>query len=356
MTKYHRLSERSWTEGHTLADVQDIARDSVGRDRPGKDVDDWCKGVWGLPASPSVRSAEKRKERADEWLQSFQTAGGTRPVKARRVEHAPAPARPKRGVENRNASEKLVPQASPLRARALGSMTNVLPTTPPPREPPAAPAQLPTPKASDNPPARRPLLPDPVAVGPPVAVPAPGTATATPATLHASQHRKGVEHLHPVGDAPDVHDVNERSNALPSSEAVFPRGRCTIRAFLDAAVVWFARDCITPRPSWRAPSRSVIPHGQQVQSLAALLTACGWTQGVPACDWAQYGVVFVDDADPDSRWADAVIRPLAASRAAAVAAGGAPGKPIVMLGMSMLARDALDREVDVLGSAICRFG
>lgn len=38
-----------------LNDLQKLARDCIGIDRPSKDIDDWCNKLWGKPSSPSIR-------------------------------------------------------------------------------------------------------------------------------------------------------------------------------------------------------------------------------------------------------------------------------------------------------------
>jgi len=38
-----------------LNDLQKLARNCIGVDRPSKDIDDWCNKLWGKPSSPSIR-------------------------------------------------------------------------------------------------------------------------------------------------------------------------------------------------------------------------------------------------------------------------------------------------------------
>ncbi|KAJ7435078.1 hypothetical protein B0H11DRAFT_685749 [Mycena galericulata] len=65
ITKIFRTGERSWRDGINLQALHQVARDSLGKDRTNKDVDDWGNGVWGKSVSPGVTL--KRKARADEW-------------------------------------------------------------------------------------------------------------------------------------------------------------------------------------------------------------------------------------------------------------------------------------------------
>lgn len=47
-----------------IHDLQKLARDCIGVDRPSKDIDDWCNKLWGKPSSPSI--LEKTQDRARE--------------------------------------------------------------------------------------------------------------------------------------------------------------------------------------------------------------------------------------------------------------------------------------------------
>ncbi|KAJ6457176.1 hypothetical protein C8R47DRAFT_173370 [Mycena vitilis] len=65
ITKIYRTGERTWRDGIALQELHKVARDVVGRDRSGKDLDDWNNSLWGKPVSPGV--SLKRKSRADSW-------------------------------------------------------------------------------------------------------------------------------------------------------------------------------------------------------------------------------------------------------------------------------------------------
>ncbi|KAK2463717.1 hypothetical protein APHAL10511_004468 [Amanita phalloides] len=67
ITRVYRTSERTWGDGINLQELQEIALSCVGKDRPFKDVDDWCNYLWGKNASPSIRSRVKRKASLDAW-------------------------------------------------------------------------------------------------------------------------------------------------------------------------------------------------------------------------------------------------------------------------------------------------
>lgn len=96
IVKWYRSKERSWKDAVDAPTLHRIARESVGRDRTNKDVDDWCNDIWGLPVSPGVRSPRKRKVVAEMW------------------------------EDNLVALDQSSFPRTPKRLRPLGSMTNVV--------------------------------------------------------------------------------------------------------------------------------------------------------------------------------------------------------------------------------------
>lgn len=347
MTKYHRTSERPWTQGVKVEDFQRIARESVGKDRPNKDVDDWCNSVWGKPSSPGMRCPAKKRAREQEWVDKLAKADGKSRVKARRLDFAPIQGASK-DAENVN---KMQQPTSPTRRglAAFGSVTNVLRTLTKqtsPREPRAT-DQLPTPLPSANPSRGLALENECRVVGSPVRFPS-SSGSAAP-----GQHTPVRKQLAEAEES--VSSLIVKST-LQSPIVTIPKTTCTIRTFLQDAVVLLARDTTTPRPSWRASSRTVIPHGQQVQSLDSLLIACEWSPGVLSSRWAKYGVIFVDDSDPGLHWTDATLKSLLERRTDLIRTGKTSLKPIFILGLSMLRHDVLEEESNVLEYVLCRFG
>ena len=63
MTKAYRRRERTWRECISLEEFQHIARETVGRERPDKEADDWCKGLFGKVASPGVKDPLRKRQR-----------------------------------------------------------------------------------------------------------------------------------------------------------------------------------------------------------------------------------------------------------------------------------------------------
>jgi len=68
MTKAYRRRDRTWRECISLEEFQRIARDTVGRERPNKEADDWCKSLFGKVASPGVKHPLRRKQREEAIL------------------------------------------------------------------------------------------------------------------------------------------------------------------------------------------------------------------------------------------------------------------------------------------------
>ncbi|KAI5120358.1 hypothetical protein M0805_006881 [Coniferiporia weirii] len=56
ISKVYRTEDRGWHEALTVSDLGRIALKSVGKDRPQRDVDDWCDSLWGKPSSPIASS------------------------------------------------------------------------------------------------------------------------------------------------------------------------------------------------------------------------------------------------------------------------------------------------------------
>lgn len=50
-----------------ITELDKIARECVGKDRSEKEIDDWCKSLWGLPTSPTI--GMKRQKRVDDILE-----------------------------------------------------------------------------------------------------------------------------------------------------------------------------------------------------------------------------------------------------------------------------------------------
>ena len=78
MTKAYRRRDRTWQECISLEEFQRIARETVGRERPNKEADDWCKNLFGNVASPGVKHPLRRKQREEVILAGLERVEGNR--------------------------------------------------------------------------------------------------------------------------------------------------------------------------------------------------------------------------------------------------------------------------------------
>ncbi|KAI0080151.1 hypothetical protein K474DRAFT_1704941 [Panus rudis PR-1116 ss-1] len=354
LIKVYRISERNPLtpgQGTTLEEYQRIARYSVGKDRPGKDVDDWCKHAWSeaavlSPISPSVRSAEKRKVREEEWLLKLRVVDevALRQANKRRktvtisnqqlpetVSHSSSVVTPQKLVvaslpstkegsvapmgsisaervahiasnptttANSRAGKASTRATSKLRFDITSSDNEdsamddsndeavVLPT--PPVSSPIATQQDSMLVLPDLPEAYRSLSRIPTSIASDM------DDDAKVAVISAIDITKTTD--------PDDMDDNAKAaviSAVHLARSIIPDPRpyeqTPLAQFLKDAFVWMARPADARRPSWRVPSHEVIPHGQQVNALDALLIGCGWVPNPPqGSSHIKYGVIFID--------------------------------------------------------------
>lgn len=76
MAKTYRRRDRTWRECISLEEFQQIARETVGRERPNKEADDWCKNLFGKVASPGVRHPLRRKQREEAMIAGLERVEG----------------------------------------------------------------------------------------------------------------------------------------------------------------------------------------------------------------------------------------------------------------------------------------
>ncbi|KAM5530825.1 hypothetical protein V8D89_015515 [Ganoderma adspersum] len=381
IAKVYRTSDRPWMDGVCVTEYQQIARVTVGGDRPGKAEDDWAKGIFrpNQPPSPGVRCPQKRKEMAMEWSEKLAvvdrkaSARGS-PTKRARV-RSPGPRRASTNAENivrgQNAGKTDKPEAlespNPRTGLArLGSVTNIAASH--------SPSRLVSQQKTHSPPStpRRVVKADP---RPPTTPPIPAIKHG----LRTPQSSPFHQVLPPLATSPGSQpgSIGEavaeaiQSDALTSPlRALSPERKettsftppsplSTLHQYLQDAVAWMARPPGTPRPLWRAPSHAVIPMGNQVNSLDALTLACGWNR-VPPCNWAKRGVVFVDDPEATSTYTAQVLGDLAKRRTVLLEENEERNRrSIFVLSAKMLAYDTLDRAMtreELEARAICRFG
>ncbi|KAF7796819.1 hypothetical protein EIP86_008003 [Pleurotus ostreatoroseus] len=352
--KVHRPSERSWFDGVSLQELQDIARTVIGRDRPGKAEDDWCADVWGKVSSPRVRAPERRRDNEETWLARLERADG---LSASRQDKTQSESPLKRKRDDRRGpqvwdtdsdeqrercvkpktkhAEEFVQGSSkdavvavreeemceqdesssqrkqdsletPFSPRVLGSVTNLIPTPPRTLTRMVDHAPLPTPltEGSTTPQKQAtssirfsPVLPRtscqqdfPMVDCEEICVNTNAVPPIPPTPPSTAPARNNVHSVAP-SPSPAYHSLN------------------SFQAFLSSGVIWLARPDEAAVPSWYAAAgldTPSVPLQNQVHTLDALLYACGWSCPT-SCVWAEYGVVFVDDSaaeTPAFLWTD----------------------------------------------------
>lgn len=253
-----------------MEELMRIARASVGRDRAGKEAEEWSRAVWGKsPGSPGVRCEKRRREEEGVWEGKLARAEGRekkRRAKERERQEKRARARFQEDEENEGEGETTAKSLRGLTSKALGSMTNIAASL----DFGHAADALTTPK--DGPTIQR---NDPDFVKPDQ------NMTIAPRLLPPVA-------LYP---APPVSGSKKRAaKRPPSPTAKNPSQGAALMALLDESksLVWFLRPTGTPRPTWCPPSNSFVPHGHRIHGLDAFLGGCAW---------ARQGVVLVDGAE-----------------------------------------------------------
>ncbi|KAI0642398.1 hypothetical protein C8Q79DRAFT_251688 [Trametes meyenii] len=420
IAKVFRPSDRPWTDGVALPELQQLARAAVGRDRPGKAEDDWARAVFrpDEPASPGARCPVKRKHTEEAWVRRLAEvdarAAGRSPTKRARGEAegvVRVAVNEDRGLENGGGSVGVAgPSGSPKQREGMSrlrSVTNVTsslaagvpfveaslsrgapdkgPCTPGPSKRLRTPDLLEAHSPPQPPPSESALHLRPMPSSPPSLPKTPqrGRANApAPMTAQKTEPAPGPHSALPTppSSTPDL--TLTAHPTAPTRLAPRPTGlMITVHQFLQDAAVWLARPHHAPRPAWRAPSHAVIPRGNALSTLDALLAACGWTNddgdggrdgplSSTRCAWAARGVVFVDDpADAGAQAGDGgnlglglagVMTALATRRAEALrAARGGTCKPVYVFSARVLAHDTLGETATAEEwerRAVCRFG
>ncbi|KAI0091748.1 hypothetical protein BDY19DRAFT_991426 [Irpex rosettiformis] len=405
LSKIHRPSERSWRP-HTLSHtaMQMIARESVGRDKSTKDVEDWCDELWGKPRRLGVCESPKRREREEDWVERLEVIDGVSRVKKRKVE--------KELGETEDTTAKVVDvedeesvgmrrgAESVMRARTFGSVTNMIGSPELLGRPTSGLSLKDTPKEL---PCRKENT-DTVLFS----VKRSGTAQlerATPkATLsivrspNSGSSEKGELTNKPylktltkqlsnspfiltptLSTLPPIPPSTTSTLLLPPSSTL-RYTHTPLAHFLSTSVVWLFRPTNALRPSWRVPTNHIIPPGHQVHSFDAFVLACGWFKpraennkvlnealagGTETCGWAERGVLFVDVDDSEGNghgkeWVDGTLKRLVERRAGLLRRGDEERrkgmKTVFVFSMRTLGRDEVEREGDVESRALCRLG
>jgi DNA ligase 4 len=374
----------------TLCALQAIAREAVGKDRPHKEVEDWCNEVWGKPLSPGINATPNRKRRQEDWVERMARADGR--VKKTRTEdtHADTCLIEKENGEREPNDENLdVCKRSTsnleqrAKSRVFESITNVLadprgslaPSVP--SSSTLAPGNTPT----DN--LRAPLPTIKEAVG------LPHNPIHDQLREEVLQQPKSLILIIKDLQEPTTRTITptEQSSSANSTSftstlnglsPITPKCKyadTSLGRFLNTAVVWILQRPGSSRPSWRVPSSNIICPGHQVHSFDAFIMACSWSlstafrdpgdknsAGIAACGWAERGVLFVDESD--STWVDGILKRLIEQRARflqwSISNGGGSArckpKPVWVLSMACLRLEEVVKESDIESQALCRLG
>jgi DNA ligase-4 len=349
----------------TLQDLHKIARQSIGRDRSAKDVDDWTKEIWGNVASPGIRSEKKRKERVDEWVETLGMVDGIGQVKNKRLkglDSSPCPS-PRRGNHIGPKRTRTIGanmhNRPVLGAKPLGLMLNLAESlpTPPPSDPLRGSLWRGVRENSDNfvePKIRWQL----------------GTPSSTPdaSTFKAlSQQTAGHvsvmfkengqkpnfrdDLMHPISIiSPPTRQIETQLPTHPTSTSNVYASRPIIK-FVQDAYVWFAQPCNAPRPTWRPPTKDLLVGATRLHSLESLLAGCGWQAGGAVPSRIKRGVVFIDESTSDRKsWKEYALKTLQERHA--LLAPQTTRKQIWVFDAKLLGLDTNEGEVD--GQAVWR--
>ncbi|KAF7430590.1 hypothetical protein PC9H_006298 [Pleurotus ostreatus] len=274
LIKIYRPKERSWQGGVTPEVLLSTAREILGVDDKGKDVRDVCKGLFGQPPSPGVRSGKKRMKQQVHWVSRLRHVDKLPPLELKRLvrDHD---READRGIENLASEDVDDDEAD----SPLGEVTNRL--VPPFMLPQLSSSSRLSPRTPDkstvsreldgSPPFKRrkvSVMSSPVFSSPPL-------VPTTPC-----QTRAGIP-------TPITSPVF--SSPISSHTAIKP----TLEDFLRHSLIWVARN----KPTTTAYPN--IPSDNELHSLESVFIGCGWSkdiQGTSTSSWVRQGVIFVEDS------------------------------------------------------------
>jgi len=348
----------------TLQDLHKIARQSIGRDRSTKDVDDWTKEVWGNVASPGVRCEKKRKEREIGWTEKLGVVDGkTKNKKLKGLDSSPCPSPLRDNDRGPRATTNVVDRPA-LGLKQLGPMFNLAESmpTPPPSNPGRGSPRRAVLENKDPPsPLRRrlakPRAPPSSALSPSNALP---RRTSGPRDILRKKDKLSfAEKLMPPIpiSTPPARRIESQLPTPPSSTDSNRNAYASkpMIRFLRDAFVWFAQPCNAPRPAWRPPTKDLLVGATQLHSLESLLAGCGWQVNGTASNRMKYGVVFVDDSSTHGKsWKEYASKTLQERHA--LLTSDARRNQVWVFDVKLLGFDALETtEGEVEQLAIWRF-
>ncbi|CDO68359.1 hypothetical protein BN946_scf184815.g6 [Trametes cinnabarina] len=382
IAKVYRPSDRPWIEGTTLPELQQIARTAVGRDRFGKEENDWARSMFrpNEPPSPGVRCPVKRKRTEEIWVERLaevdQAAENQTPRKKTRTDGSTAagfaivPRPAHKASRHENDEENALSMGESLRLRLgmtrLTSVTNLGSSSV--ADAPLRTAPLSSVEHKDDSntgPTYKSTTPERPAATPSKTTPSPHPISPPLTIVRNPRQPKRLEVNHAMHGNPSHRSSTDHRSSQPYPSGATADGSSaisrplTIYGFLEDSIVWLARPYGAPRPAWRAPSHTVIPSECHVTTLDAIVVGCGWGD-TPPCSWATRGVVFVDEFEDRGAWLKFTVDELKRWRAKMLGEGKERGSiPIFVMSMRMLAHDKVaDMETaeEFECRAICRFG
>ncbi|KAG6839641.1 hypothetical protein C0991_000589 [Blastosporella zonata] len=269
VTKIYRPNDRPWTEGINLKDLDQMACAVVGRDTSEKEARDITAEIWGKTASPAAKSALRRKASFKFWKDRLASLDG-------RSVHdglfpSPSSSPPSSPVRMQTESPAKRPCIGPVE-----TLSDLRPATPS-CSPPA-----PLPQAEKS--ATQPLGTMTNVLIDPIVVPSSGSRSQSSSV--GMLYSPPVTPQKPHKSIQKAHSLS----AFTSTRTCPVVAPITSSRFLENSLVWFAKP---HGESWSL--KSIVPQGQRMHSVEAMLAGCGWcaeTQGTP---WVEKGIVFVNN-------------------------------------------------------------
>ncbi|KAG2011553.1 DNA ligase I [Coprinopsis cinerea AmutBmut pab1-1] len=277
--KLYRPAERSWKDAVDLRTLHDIACESVGRDRADKDIDDWAKELFNVPAASGAKCPLKREQMARMWEERLRAMDmgledpGLKPVATKR-------SRRQEGEEVE--AEEEVESASPVKKPRIE-----------PAEPVAKVESVHV-GASPHPPSSPLAIVTNQILGPPSTPatrlgPLPTPSTSSPTRRVSRREERGTLPL----TSPQFGPTPPTSSPVPP-----PSSQNEVQPIieqepllLDGAHVSFTN----PRTTCRTCRllRKQLPSDRKIHSIDSLLFACGWVSQ-PAGPYMDKGAIIVD--------------------------------------------------------------
>jgi DNA ligase-4 len=254
LTKIYRAAERGWKDAVTLQKLHNIACESIGRDKSGKDIRDWSSGLWGRHVSPGIKSTPKRKAASNLWELKLSSDCHSKRLK---VDNNCST------HESRENITKTPPRK--LSVEPLASRTNIFDRG----------SQLNTPGSALR------------------------SMKSYLNTPPENKRSPTVQTFSSPTKSPQLVDVRssipqECSTSIKSSQGM---------AFLENALIWVAKPRAGEGPPYSSHQSWVrtLPRRQRLHSVESLFFGCGWSKDCIGSSWVERGVIFIDASNDEGR-------------------------------------------------------